>query len=49
VANPIKFSGTPITYERAPPTLGQHTKHVLTTLGGLSEAEIELLVAKGIV
>jgi crotonobetainyl-CoA:carnitine CoA-transferase CaiB-like acyl-CoA transferase len=49
VANPIKFSGTPISYERAPPTLGQHTKHVLTTLGGLSEGEFELLVAKGIV
>lgn len=49
VANPIKFSGTPISYENAAPTLGQHTKHVLTTIGGLSEGEIESLAAKGIV
>ncbi|NNC64432.1 MAG: CoA transferase [Gammaproteobacteria bacterium] len=49
IANPIKLSGTPISYDKAPPTLGQHTKHVLTTIGGLSEAEIALLAAKGIV
>ncbi len=49
VANPIKFSGTPIAYDKAPPMLGQHTMHVLTRIGGLSEAEIESLVAKGIV
>jgi glutaryl-CoA transferase len=49
IANPIKFSSTPICYDKAPPTLGQHTRHILTTLGGLSEPEIEALVAKGIV
>jgi crotonobetainyl-CoA:carnitine CoA-transferase CaiB-like acyl-CoA transferase len=49
IANPIKFSGTPISYERAPPILGQHTTEILTTLGGLSEAELELLIARGVV
>jgi crotonobetainyl-CoA:carnitine CoA-transferase CaiB-like acyl-CoA transferase len=49
VANPIKFSGTPICHATAPPTLGQHTKQILTTLGGLSEPEIELLATRGIV
>jgi crotonobetainyl-CoA:carnitine CoA-transferase CaiB-like acyl-CoA transferase len=49
VANPIKFSKTPISYDKAPPTLGQHTQSILTTLGGLSEAELGELAAKGIV
>jgi len=49
IANPIKFSATPIAYDKAPPTLGQHTQLVLTTLAGLSEAEISALAAKGIV
>ena len=29
VANPIKYSATPIQYTQAPPTLGQHTREVL--------------------
>jgi crotonobetainyl-CoA:carnitine CoA-transferase CaiB-like acyl-CoA transferase len=29
VANPIRLSGTPVEYRRAPPTLGQHTDEVL--------------------
>jgi len=29
VANPVKFSATPIEYGSAPPTLGQHTEEVL--------------------
>jgi crotonobetainyl-CoA:carnitine CoA-transferase CaiB-like acyl-CoA transferase len=35
VANPIRFSRTPIEYERAPPLLGQHTDAVLGRLLGL--------------
>ena len=30
VANPVKYSKTPIVYESAPPTLGQHTQQVLS-------------------
>jgi crotonobetainyl-CoA:carnitine CoA-transferase CaiB-like acyl-CoA transferase len=49
VANPIKMSATPITYRSAPPTLGQHTQEILSTLGGLSDAEIAALAAKGVI
>jgi crotonobetainyl-CoA:carnitine CoA-transferase CaiB-like acyl-CoA transferase len=49
VANPIKFSATPIVYRSAPPLLGQHTQDVLSTLGGLSEAEIKTLSDKGVI
>ncbi|MFK3740867.1 CaiB/BaiF CoA transferase family protein [Massilia sp. TN1-12] len=49
VANPIKFSATPIAYGSAPPLLGQHTQDILGTLAGLSAAEIAALKDKGIV
>ncbi|WP_286267214.1 CaiB/BaiF CoA transferase family protein [Thalassotalea atypica] len=32
VANPVKFSETPIEYKNAPPTLGQHTADILSKL-----------------
>ncbi|MDR2260258.1 MAG: CoA transferase [Azoarcus sp.] len=47
VANPIHFSKTPVSYRAAPPTLGQHTKEVLSTLAGMTEADIQALSAKG--
>lgn len=49
VANPIKFSSTPITYGSAPPLLGQHTRDILSTLGGLSDDEIKSLGEQGII
>lgn len=49
VANPIKFSGTPIAYRTAPPLLGQHTQDVLSTLGGMAEEEIKALRDKGVI
>lgn len=49
VANPIKFSATPIAYGSAPPMLGQHTQDVLSLLAGLPEAEIAALRDKGII
>jgi len=42
VASPMKLSGTPIQYDAAPPTLGQHTQQVLNELG-LGEADIQTL------
>ena len=49
VANPIKFSRTPIGYDMPPPLLGQHTDEILTGLLGKSAAEIEALRANKIV
>lgn len=34
IGNPLKLSETPVNYNRPPPTLGQHTKEVLTELLG---------------
>ncbi|CAG9269195.1 L-carnitine dehydratase/bile acid-inducible protein F [Paraburkholderia unamae] len=43
VANPVKFSGTPVQYRRAPPLLGEHTDEILEALLGLDEREIAAL------
>lgn len=49
IANPIKLSGTPVTYREASPLLGQHTGEVLTERLGLSAEEVAALREKGIV
>lgn len=49
VANPMRFSGTPIRYGRAAPTLGEHTDSVLAEKLGLSQAQIAALKEKGVV
>ena len=49
VANPIKFSRTPIAYDAPPPLLGEHTDEVLRALLGKSDAQISELRAKRIV
>jgi crotonobetainyl-CoA:carnitine CoA-transferase CaiB-like acyl-CoA transferase len=48
VANPMRFSKTPVTYRRAPPMLGQHTLEVLQE-AGLTPEQIAILVEKGAV
>ena len=48
IANPIRYSETPIEYTHAPPVLGQHTDEVLRELGG-DESEIAQLRKRGIV
>ena len=47
VANPMKFSDTPITEYRTPPMLGEHNNEVLEGVLGLSRKEIEDLRAAG--
>jgi formyl-CoA transferase len=47
VANPIKFSATPITHDRAPPLLGEHTDEVLETVLGMDRARIAALRSAG--
>jgi formyl-CoA transferase len=49
VANPIKYSRTPLAYDMPPPLLGEHTDEVLCSLLGKSEAEVAALRAKRIV
>ena len=41
VANPIKFSRTPIEYRSGPPLLGQHTQEILEDLLGLEPGEVD--------
>ncbi len=49
IANPIRFSNTPLDRYEPPPTLGQHTESVLRDLLGITEAEMaELKQAKAI-
>ena len=47
VANPIKYSRTPIRYEAPPPMLGQHTDDVLRNLLEKSEDELAALRNRG--
>ncbi len=47
VANPVRFSGTPVEYRHAPPLLGQHTAEILTHELNYSQEEIEALSRDG--
>ena len=49
LANPIRFSVTPPTYQRVPPALGEHTREVLAGELGLSREEIDSLAADNII
>ena len=49
VRNPLKFSATPLRYERAAPVLGEHTRDVLIAVLGLDAAGIDALQADGVV
>jgi formyl-CoA transferase/CoA:oxalate CoA-transferase len=46
VGDPILFSDTPVSYRRPPPSLGEHTEEVLSSLG-CSDAEIAALREQG--
>ncbi|HYC35539.1 MAG TPA: CaiB/BaiF CoA-transferase family protein [Usitatibacter sp.] len=49
VANPIRFSRTPIVHDRAPPLLGEHTQEVLQQVLGMEQGDVASLRARGIV
>jgi crotonobetainyl-CoA:carnitine CoA-transferase CaiB-like acyl-CoA transferase len=49
VANPIRFSRTPLTYEMAPPLLGEHTDAILRDVLGKSDADIAQLRADRVI
>ena len=46
---PVKLSKTPGAVELPPPTLGQHTKEVLTQVLGYSNSEVERLKKEGVI
>lgn len=48
VVSPIRMQDAPLAFDRAPPTLGQHTAEVLAELG-LDKPARDALAAKGIV
>jgi crotonobetainyl-CoA:carnitine CoA-transferase CaiB-like acyl-CoA transferase len=49
VRNPIRYSATPLSFDRAPPLLGEGTDEVLGRLLGLDASEIAALRAAGVV
>lgn len=49
VANPIRFSGTPLAEPVAPPLLGQHTISVLSELPDMDTAMLDELAAEGVI
>jgi crotonobetainyl-CoA:carnitine CoA-transferase CaiB-like acyl-CoA transferase len=49
VANPMKFSATPIPHDTAPPLLGEHTREVLEGVLGMDAARIDALKEQGVI
>jgi len=49
VANPMRFSATPVAYEAPPPMLGEHTDQVLCEVLGLDATAIRGLRDRSIV
>jgi crotonobetainyl-CoA:carnitine CoA-transferase CaiB-like acyl-CoA transferase len=49
VASPMRFSGTPLKHELAPPVVGQHTDEILRGVLKKNESEIAQLRSGGIV
>jgi crotonobetainyl-CoA:carnitine CoA-transferase CaiB-like acyl-CoA transferase len=42
-ASPLRFSDTPVQYDRPPPLLGQHTQEILREVLGLTDEQIAAL------
>ncbi len=49
IGNPVKMSGTPVSYRQAPPLLGEHTDEVLSQLLGIDDAERDKLRDTGVI
>lgn len=49
IANPMKFSKTPVSYRHAPPVLGADTQDILSNELSLSDDDINQLREKGVV
>lgn len=49
VASPLRLSGTPVQYRRAPPMLGEHTAEVLAERLGLNAQQLDALGKAGVI
>ena len=49
VASPLRLSESPVSYDRAPPTLGQDTRSVLRSLLHLTDDKLNALQLRGII
>jgi crotonobetainyl-CoA:carnitine CoA-transferase CaiB-like acyl-CoA transferase len=49
VANPVKFSATPVAHDTPPPLLGEHTGSVLSSVLGMDSGDVARLREEGIV
>jgi len=49
VGAPLRFSATPLAYDRPPPLLGEHTAEVLRERLDLSDSAIETLAARDVI
>jgi crotonobetainyl-CoA:carnitine CoA-transferase CaiB-like acyl-CoA transferase len=49
LANPIRFTATPVEGYAPPPALGEHTAEVLTALAGVTESRLAALRDRGVV
>jgi crotonobetainyl-CoA:carnitine CoA-transferase CaiB-like acyl-CoA transferase len=49
VASPLRLSESPVSYQRAPPTLGQDTRSVLRSLLDLTDDNLNALQLRGII
>ncbi len=49
IANPVRFSGTPVDTRHAPPRMGEHTEEVLKGVLGMEAGEIAALRDEGVV
>jgi formyl-CoA transferase len=49
IGSAVHLSDTPLDGYKAPPTLGQHTREVLTALLGYSGTEVEALSGAGVI
>ena len=49
VSPPVKFSESKPSIRSAPPTLGQHTDEILSSVLGMNANEIESLKSEGVI
>lgn len=49
IGSPMRLSGTPVSYRRAPPRVGEHTDAVLHERLGLDDGELALLRGKKVI